>query len=236
VSEDNRTPELEKTLPWLAAGTAFVAATVEKLSDDDLREPSILPGWSRAHVVAHLARNAEALTRLANWARTGVETPMYTSLEARGADIEASAVLPADFLRADLAATAAVLDEAIAALDETAWKATVRHAKGTPMGAMAIPWLRNRELWFHVVDLGADATFADLPDDLVDTLLDDAATALSAKDGCPAALLKPADRDRSWRLGATEGATTVDDPAADTLAWLAGRKHDDRLPEVPGWL
>jgi len=236
VSANDRTPGLEKTLPWLATGTKFVATTVGKLSDGELREPSILPGWSRAHVVAHLARNAEALTRLATWARTGVETPMYSSLEARSADIEASAVLPADVLRADLTTTAATLDEAIAALDETAWKATVRHAKGGPMGAVAIPWLRNRELWFHVVDLGADATFADLPEDLVDTLLDEAAEMLSAKEDCPAALLAPADRDRSWRLGTDAAAPTVNDPAADTLAWLAGRKRHDSLPPVPGWL
>ena len=35
--------------------------TVDGLSDEQLAAPSLLPGWTRAHVVAHLALNAEAL-------------------------------------------------------------------------------------------------------------------------------------------------------------------------------
>jgi len=57
------------TLPWMRTGTEHVFALVAKLSDAELAEPSALPEWSRAHVVAHLARNAEALIRLVTWAR-----------------------------------------------------------------------------------------------------------------------------------------------------------------------
>lgn len=67
------------TLPWMGAGTEFLLRAVGALPDDALADPSRLPGWTRAHVVGHLARNADALTRLATWARTGVETPMYGS-------------------------------------------------------------------------------------------------------------------------------------------------------------
>ena len=75
--------EIAVTLPWMRTGTEHVTALVAKLSDTELAEPSALPDWSRAHVVAHLARNAEALGRLLTWARTGVENPMYPSREAR---------------------------------------------------------------------------------------------------------------------------------------------------------
>ena len=98
----------------MRAGTEHVFALVAKLSDAELAEPSALPEWSRAHVVAHLARNAEALIRLVAWARTGVETPMYPSREARAADIAASAGHPPERLRAELTATAADLDAALA--------------------------------------------------------------------------------------------------------------------------
>jgi hypothetical protein len=41
-----------------------------------------LPGWSRGHVLTHLARNADGGRRLLVWARTGVESFEYASLQA----------------------------------------------------------------------------------------------------------------------------------------------------------
>ena len=38
----------------------------------DLQAPSLLPGWSRAHVVAHLARDADAMRSLLIGARAGL--------------------------------------------------------------------------------------------------------------------------------------------------------------------
>ena len=37
----------------------------------DVRAPSLCDGWSRAHVLSHVARNAEAIQRLAQWAVDG---------------------------------------------------------------------------------------------------------------------------------------------------------------------
>ena len=71
--------DVSVTLPWMGAGTEFLLRAVGALPDDALALPSRLPGWTRAHVVAHVARNAEALGRLARWAATGVETPMGSS-------------------------------------------------------------------------------------------------------------------------------------------------------------
>jgi len=36
---------------------------------------------------------------------------------------------------------------------------------------------------------------------VIDTLLDDVTASLSARDGCPAVRLEPADRDSYWQLG-----------------------------------
>jgi maleylpyruvate isomerase len=52
-----------------------------------LRDPSLLPDWTVAHVATHLARNADAQRNLLHWASTGVETPMYPSADAREAGI-----------------------------------------------------------------------------------------------------------------------------------------------------
>jgi maleylpyruvate isomerase len=237
------------TLPWMGAGTELLARAVNALPDDALRAPSALPGWTRAHVVAHVARNAEALTRLATWARTGVETPMYPSREHRAAEIESSAQAPAHVLRVELATTAEALDGALAALDETTWQAQVRSALGRPIPAAEIPWMRVREVWLHAVDLDAGVSVADIAPDVVDTLLDDATGTLSAAEGCPSAVLTPTDRDGTWTLGtASDEPLQLRGEAAQLLGWLVGRCGPDAVeataadgspvdaPAPPRWL
>jgi len=231
------------TLPLMGAGTEFLVRAVDALPDDALREPSALPGWSRAHVVAHVARNAEALTRLATWARTGVETPMYPDRAARAAEIESSAQEPVEVLRRELVSTARDLDAALAALDDTTWQSTVRSALGRPLPAVEVPWMRIREVWLHTVDLAAGAELGDLPPEVVDALLDDASATLSARDGCPSALLVPVDRERRWQLGEPGSPVAVSGPAADVMGWLIGRTDGagvtatgGPLPTPPPWL
>src|SRR5690349_6262463 len=89
--------------------------TVDGLSDDDLAGPSLLPGWSRAHVVAHLALNAEALDGVVRGLLADGLVPMYSSPEARDEDIAELAGAPSSELRARLLAGVAELGEALAA-------------------------------------------------------------------------------------------------------------------------
>ena len=70
---------------WVDRGTRLLLDVVDTLDDAALDRPSGLPGWTRRHLLAHVASNAEALGRLLDWARTGVENPMYASPEARDA-------------------------------------------------------------------------------------------------------------------------------------------------------
>ncbi len=228
--------DLDATLPWMRAGTARFLEVVAELPDDDLRAPSTLPGWTRAHIVGHVARNAEALTRLASWARTGVETPMYSDPVQRATEIERSATIPASTLRADLTGTAEKLDAALAALTAGQWQARVRSALGRVIPAAEVPWMRIREVWLHAVDLDAGATVADLPDGVLDLMLDDVTAALSGKDGCPALELVATDRSRSWRLGQGDSGTVVTAPAADLVGGLTGRIVDSARPVLPRWL
>jgi maleylpyruvate isomerase len=236
--------DISVTLPWMREGTQLFERLVDALSDDALRQPSGLPEWTRAHVVAHVARNAEALTRLATWARTGVETPMYPSREHRAVEIESSAKAPAATLRSELVSTAVELEAALAKLDADTLQAQVRSALGRPIPAAEVPWMRVREVWMHAVDLDAGAAVADIRPDVVDALLDDAAAMLSTKPDCPQARLAPTDRDRTWALGGQESAVELRGTAADVLGWLVGRSGADRLstsdgspvPVPPRWL
>jgi maleylpyruvate isomerase len=231
--------DLAATLPWMRQGTAHLLACTEGLTDGEMRAPSALPGWNRAHVAGHVARNAEALTRLASWARTGVESPMYAGPAQRAAEIEASAGRPAAILRSELVTTAATLDDALAALDGDTWAAAVRSAQGREIPAAEIPWMRIREVWIHAADLGTGATFDDLPAGVVDLLLDDVTGVLSGRDNCPPAVLRPSDRDREWRLGhgPVTAAARVTAPAAHLAGWLAGRVAlPGDVPALPRWL
>jgi maleylpyruvate isomerase len=234
--------DVSVTLPWMGAGTELLLRAVGALPDDALADPCRLPGWTRAHLVGHVARNAEALTRLATWARTGIETPMYRDREQRARDIEESAKAPVDTLRRELVETAANLDAALAALDERTWSAPVRSAVGRPIPAAEVPWMRVREVWLHAVDLDAGVDLAELPAEVVDSLLDDATGTISAKEGCPAVRLVPTDREHGWTLGPDTDPVPLRGSATDLLGWLIGRTDGQGLhtpgvvPTPPPWL
>jgi maleylpyruvate isomerase len=225
---------------WMRDGTAFLTAALDRVPDDGFGAPSGLPGWSRAHVAAHVARNADALGRLLFWAATGVETPMYADRAQRAAEIEAGATGSPDELRADVARSAEALDTAVADLPEAAWKAEVRSALGRTIPAAEVPWMRVREVWLHALDLDTGGRSADLPAPVVDALLDDVTGVFGTRADRPRLELAATDRDRTWRVG--DDGVRVAGPAAELLAWLTGRSGGDGLAcdgdlPVPGpWL
>ncbi|MEV6873081.1 maleylpyruvate isomerase family mycothiol-dependent enzyme [Amycolatopsis sp. NPDC051128] len=228
--------DVSRTLPWMRQGTEHFLAVVASLPDGEFRAASRLPGWSKAHVVGHVARNAEALTRLATWARTGVETPMYTDRAQRAAEIEESASRPPGELRASVVDTAERLDASLVRLDAVGWSALVRSALGRTIPAAEVPWMRIREVWLHAADLGDDALLGEIPDGVVDLLLSDVCTALSKKDGCPDVAVAPSDRNAVWRLGTGDPRAIARGSAAGLVGWSTGRLPRPDLPPLPGWL
>ena len=74
-------PQFEETI---LATTRYLAAIAE-LRDDDVGAPSACPGWTRGHVITHLCRNADALSRVLHAAQAGTEATMYDSDEQRDA-------------------------------------------------------------------------------------------------------------------------------------------------------
>ena len=154
-------------------GQSWLTGHLDALGDDGFDGPSLLPGWQRRHVVAHLGYNARALSRLVDWAATGVETPMYPSAQARADEIEDGAQAPPAVLREFVAASAAELTGKWRALPEPAWQATVRMINGAEIPAGGTVWLRAKELWIHTVDLNTGATFAEFPDSVLTQLIAD---------------------------------------------------------------
>src|SRR5690606_35296050 len=116
--------------------------TVGRLRDDDVTCPSLLPGWSRGHVLAHLARNADSLTRLLDGARAGVRARQYPSREHREAEITAGAGRGAAEQLADLRAAAERFASAVDAMPADAWAFVLDG--DPPRPAASVVWRRLR--------------------------------------------------------------------------------------------
>ncbi|MGH4019708.1 MAG: maleylpyruvate isomerase family mycothiol-dependent enzyme [Pseudonocardiaceae bacterium] len=229
-------------LAWAAEGQARVERAVAGL--DDLRAPSRLPGWTRGHVVTHLARNADALLRLLTWARTGVETPAYASREARAAEIEAGAGRPLPEQLEDLRSTAARFAAAAGELEPAHWEAVVRTSQGRTVPASTVAWMRVREVWLHLVDLDAGAEIDVLPDDVATALVRDVAAWMDSRVEQRVALRvgeEPGEEPVAFGPADAE-PVPVSGPAAELAGWLTGRCSGSRLaapdglPELPRWL
>jgi maleylpyruvate isomerase len=217
-------------------GEEHLATALGRLTDEEFAAPSLLPGWDRQHLLAHLARNADALVNLLTWARTGVETPMYPSRAARDAGIAEAAGLPAPTLRAEVLAATGRLVDAVRAMPAGAWSAQVRTAQGRTVPATEVPWMRSREVWVHTVDLDAGVDFADVPEEVLAAVVDDVFAMWAVRDEVPDVAVFAGDRE--WGTGALAVAGTL----PDVTGWLTGRtsgaglQADGPLPTLPAWL
>ncbi|SEF64365.1 maleylpyruvate isomerase [Thermomonospora echinospora] len=231
----------EDALSWSAAGTELFLDAVAGWGEEQYLAPSGLPDWTRKHLVAHVAANADALGNLVRWAATGEETPMYSSREQRNADIEAGSQKPAAELAAWLHESADRLAVGTAALSSAQWNAEVVTAQGRTVPATEIPWLRSREVCVHTVDLATGVSFADLPAGFLAALADDITGKRGNAPG-PALVLTAADTGDRWELLGEDDATAVAGPLAEVTAYLAGRPHTltatdgSPAPTLPAWL
>jgi len=224
----------------LAEAGRRLVRTVDGLHGDDWWAPSLLPGWTRGHVLSHLARNADGLLNLVRWARTGDETPMYTSREQRDADIESGARHPAAELVKDVRSTQVRLMDEMRALDESQWQRKIRWGRDDHEGyATAIPAMRRVEVEIHHVDLDLEYTLAHLPEEFVEDLLGRTARDYSHRDGTPGFVLVGSDDEGRWQVGA--GGQEISGPPPALLGWLLGRTDgvglhaEGPLPTLEPW-
>lgn len=244
-------------LETVDAATQTLLAAVKALGDSDIATPSLLPGWTRGHVLAHLSRNADGLVNLLLWARTGIETPQYASQFLRDSDIEAGAPRPLAEQLADLRASADRFLGLARAMPADRWGYRVRARTGKELPASVVPWLRLREIEIHHVDLNIGYRPQDWPAAFVARMLPEvtAGFAHAAESHRPAdAKPMTSDPDQppppTFTLVATDTdftatvgrdpSDTISGPAAELLAWLIGRSDGvgltGYLPNLPAWL
>lgn len=228
----------------MEGATQHLVSAANELDDVAVRGPSLLPGWTRAHVLSHLSRNADACRNLLVWARTGVQHAMYASAADRNADIEEGSRRGPWLLAADLSASCERFSAAVRSMPDEAWSAEVVLASGLPMPAHAVLRLRLVETWVHLVDLDVGVGFGDIPMPDLEWILEDAVQELGGRADVPPLCLRvplPDGRRREWDLrGALSKRIPISGEPAPVLGWLMGRASGEELtgelPALPKWL
>ncbi|MFE9610603.1 maleylpyruvate isomerase family mycothiol-dependent enzyme [Streptomyces sp. NPDC006012] len=192
------------------------------LDNAAVSESSRLPGWTRGHLLAHLARNADALVNVLEG------RPMYLSAEVRDADIERDAPRPLDAQLADLGKSAARFQDAGAVPAD--WSRTVELRNGVVDSASRVPFRRWAEVELHHVDLGIGYELEDVPAEFTAREIDFLTERFRGHPDVPATRLGDG-AGRIWTTGggAGGGPVAVEGPAADLLGWLAGRRDGAAL-------
>jgi maleylpyruvate isomerase len=142
-----------------AASQAALITHVRSVADGAPSAPSMLPGWSRGHVLTHIARNGDSHVVMLDG------RPQYPSAETRNRDIDLGAERAWADLVEDVESASSAVDRAFAAQHD--WSGTASTIGGQrPL--VLLPLLRQREVEVHRVDLDLGYGFADMPTDYVD--------------------------------------------------------------------
>ncbi|MBL1096801.1 maleylpyruvate isomerase family mycothiol-dependent enzyme [Streptomyces coffeae] len=218
------------------AGHGRLRGLLTGLTEVSVREPSELPGWSRAHVLSHVEGVGRAFARQVRYALKGELVEVYDGgRPARDAAIEAGAPRSVDALRTAVADALAEAEDAWAAVGPRDWARPVRHRDSDVAAVLRAWW---RELEIHTVDLRLGRVPGDWPRAFCAHALDFLAP--RAPEGVRLTL-EATDGPERRELGA--GAPlTVRGRLGDLTAWMAGREvpgpldsGSTPLPELAPW-
>jgi maleylpyruvate isomerase len=191
------------------AGLGSLISAVGHLTDADLAAPSTLEGWTRGHVLSHVAALGNALRGQAQAAERGEVVPVYASQEARNAGIEAGS---GRTVTEHLAVLGALRNDLASAWPEPGsplWAAPSGY-RGGPLSGCLLAWWR--EVRIHSVD-----ALAGTSQEVGYETWDDALCA----------------HLREFLAVRLPASVAVDDIAGDprdVTAWLAGRVPANPLP------
>lgn len=238
----SRPQAFEDALSLLTDATDALLDDVRRLDDAAVRRPSLCTGWTRAHVLAHVARNADAMVNLVTSASTGLPRAMYASQQARDGDIEAGAGRSAAELEADVESSAERFLAALVDLPADRLTARVEGRSGTRLPAHDLLWMRLREVVYHHVDLDTGAAFEGQVREVVARGLAEVPPRLEAG-GAPGMTWHVADPDPApAEIEVAGGGLVVRGTAADLLGWGTGRSGGEglttegaALPRLPDW-
>lgn len=190
---------------------------LDELTDEQVSAASALPGWTRGHVLAHLAGVGSAVARQAEYVRAGRSIEFYDGGRVgRNADIEARADRSAAVHVLEVRTAALRVEAALAAQTEAGWRRPTAN-RGRTVAQLAETWWR--ELGIHLTDLDLGVGHEAWTPELLDHLAGYLAGRVPSRTRL---VLVPGDG--RWELGDPSARpVTVRGAATDLVAWLAGR-------------
>jgi maleylpyruvate isomerase len=192
------------------AAHARLAARVEHITDEQVRSPSRLPGWTVAHVLTHLARNADGHVRRLEGALRGEDVPRYPGGSAqRDSEIDEGARRSAVDIVYDLDIAQRRLELVWDRSAAAGWPhLELRGDDHWPTTASPVRRLREAEM--HHVDLGLGYEPSDWPEEYV-----------------------------AWELpvllATVPGRVHRTGDAGGLVAWLSGRRPVPAAIELDPW-
>ncbi|MBT2565847.1 maleylpyruvate isomerase family mycothiol-dependent enzyme [Arthrobacter sp. ISL-85] len=203
-----------------------VTSDVSKLTDEDVKAPSALPGWTRGHVLAHVAGISNAMARQLEYAARGETIELYDGgMDGRNRAIDMAAGHDAATHREDVSAG---LKRALRAFDalpgvkdssanQTGWWAPISFRRGVVLDGGLALW---RELVIHNADLLTGRGPETWSRPFCEHLFDFLAARVPPEEKL---LLQPLGLP-PVSIGSGTRSTVVSGMVTDIAAWLAGRQ------------
>jgi maleylpyruvate isomerase len=160
----------EEAIAAVDEAYAMLRRATIPLTDAAVRGASLLPGWTRAHVLTHLARNADGNAFIVAGAAFGEQWPQYPGgPDQRVADIDAGAGRGVTELLEDLERAQARLVAAFDHVPDDNWSIDVVSWRPDKLVVADVPRSRRREILVHLVDMDVGVKPRDLPADFVES-------------------------------------------------------------------
>jgi maleylpyruvate isomerase len=232
------TRSLTSDLNVLQRESGMAMATIASLTEDELAKPTHCEGWTRAHLIAHLALDADATANLVTWAVTGQETPAYESREKRDADIDATAELSAAELVKTLEQAEARLLEGFRSLRDGVQVETVPTPFSGDVNVFSLPALRTTEIIVHHDDLDTTWEWHEADPDATVDAIEVCVHRLQEHPDSPGLQIVALEGEE-WTVG--DGTHRIEGYYEALLPFLAreqveeGLRHEGDLPRLPPW-
>ncbi|MEN0070761.1 MAG: maleylpyruvate isomerase family mycothiol-dependent enzyme [Propionicimonas sp.] len=185
--------------------------------EQDWQGPSLLPGWTRAHVATHLARSADGMRILTEASLSG-EAPGLPGPDERFSALERGAERSGLELQIDLDTSASALTATRNTV--TDWHRPIRFL-GRTRPLSTLPVARLHEVFIHHVDLDCGFTPDQVPPEAAGWLLSWVFGWVHDLDVPAVAVHSESGLDATVGRGPVEDEVNAED--GPLWAWLSGR-------------
>jgi maleylpyruvate isomerase len=226
--------EFNWTLQQLDRASEHYLATVSNLSEHTLAQQSVLPGWSVAHVISHVASNATGIERALRAAIVENGLPwVYETNESRDSEIDIRANWPTEQLLTLNTQSVPAVRAAFVDCPVNKYEVLLPRVIDGPAWSV-LDWLgaRWREVEIHHTDLGVGYTHHDWSDDFVAYL-----TKVAVFDRDPEISLTLKVPEGVFPIGG--GGQEISGSSRAVIWWLIGRGNGEgvqgELPTLGPW-